>query len=67
MALSGVGRGMRGRDDGGDLTNEQYNPIWKFHNELPLNTKCIPKKKISIPLWEKLEHQLRGRFVLFTN
>jgi hypothetical protein len=28
IALSGAGRGSRGRDDGGDVTNIQYKPIW---------------------------------------
>jgi hypothetical protein len=33
--LSGAERGSRGRDDGGDVTNEQYKPIWNCQNESP--------------------------------
>jgi hypothetical protein len=38
IALSGVGRGTRRRDSGGDLTNVQYKPIWNCHNESPCTT-----------------------------
>jgi hypothetical protein len=31
-----AGRGLRGRDGGGDLTNIQYKPILDCHNEFPL-------------------------------
>jgi hypothetical protein len=33
IALRRMGRGSRGRDVGGDLTNVQYKPIWSCHNE----------------------------------
>jgi hypothetical protein len=46
IALSGVGRGWRGRDDGGDLTNAQYKPIWNCHNESPLYNEYSLIKKI---------------------
>jgi hypothetical protein len=34
-ALSGEGRGLRGRDGVGDLTNVKCNPIQNCHNESP--------------------------------
>jgi hypothetical protein len=36
IVLSGLGRELRGRDDGGDLINVQYKPIWNCHNESPV-------------------------------
>jgi hypothetical protein len=33
VALSGTGRGFRGRYSGGELINVQYKPIWNCHNE----------------------------------
>jgi hypothetical protein len=36
IALNGVGRSLRGRDNEGDPTNVQYKPIWNCHNESPL-------------------------------
>jgi hypothetical protein len=41
IALSGVRRGLRGRDSGGDLTNVQYIPIWNCHNQSPPCTTNI--------------------------
>jgi hypothetical protein len=38
IALSGAGRGLRGRDGGSELTNIQYKPIWNCHNESPRTT-----------------------------
>jgi hypothetical protein len=38
VALSGAGRGSRGTDDGGDLTNVQYKPIQNCHYECPYIT-----------------------------
>jgi hypothetical protein len=35
IALSGVGMGLTGRDDGGDLTNVQYKPNLNCHYESP--------------------------------
>jgi hypothetical protein len=35
IALSGVRRWLRGRDDGGDITNVQYKPNRKCHYESP--------------------------------
>jgi hypothetical protein len=34
-ALSGVGRGLMGRDDGGSVTNVQYKSNWNCHYEIP--------------------------------
>jgi hypothetical protein len=31
ITLSGSGRGITGRDNGGDLTNVQYKPNWNCH------------------------------------
>jgi hypothetical protein len=45
IALSGVGRRLRGRDSGGDRTNVQYKPIWNCHNESPLYNEYILIKK----------------------
>jgi hypothetical protein len=36
IALSGEGRGLRGRDDGCDVTNVHYKFNWNFHYESPL-------------------------------
>jgi hypothetical protein len=44
IALSGVGRGLRGRFYGGELTNVQYN-TWNCHNESLLYNKYILMKK----------------------
>jgi hypothetical protein len=33
IALSGAGRGLRGKDDGGNESNEQYKPNWDSHYE----------------------------------
>jgi hypothetical protein len=33
IALSGVGRKLRGGEDEGDLTNVQYKPNWNCHYE----------------------------------
>jgi hypothetical protein len=30
-----AGRGLKGRDDGSDLSNVQYKPNWNFHHESP--------------------------------
>jgi hypothetical protein len=46
IALSGVGRRLRGRDRGGDLTNVQYKPIWNCHNKSTLYNEYILINKI---------------------
>jgi hypothetical protein len=46
IALSGVGRDLKKRDSGDDLTNVQYKPIWNFHNESPLCNEYVLIKKI---------------------
>jgi hypothetical protein len=35
IALSGVGRGLRGRDDGGNVTNVQYKCNHNCHYKYP--------------------------------
>jgi hypothetical protein len=35
IALSGVGRGLRGRDDGGNVNNVQYKSNQNCHYEFP--------------------------------
>jgi hypothetical protein len=35
IALIGMGRGLRGRDDGGNINNEQYMSNWSCHYESP--------------------------------
>jgi hypothetical protein len=35
IALSRMGRGLRGRDDGGNVNNVQYKPNWNCHYESP--------------------------------
>jgi hypothetical protein len=35
IALNGAGRRLRGRNNGGDLTNVQYKPIWNCQYEFP--------------------------------
>jgi hypothetical protein len=41
IAVSGAGKGLRGRDGGGNLTNVQCKPIWNCHNESPLYNEYI--------------------------
>jgi hypothetical protein len=36
-----MGRGWRGRDGRGDLTNVKYKTIWNCHNKFPLYNKYI--------------------------
>jgi hypothetical protein len=45
-AVSGVGRASRGEDGVGDITNAQYKPFWKCHNEFPLYNEYILIKKL---------------------
>jgi hypothetical protein len=45
-APSGAGRGLRGRDDGGDVTNVQYKSNQNCHYESPLYNPYILIKKI---------------------
>jgi hypothetical protein len=35
IPLSGVGRGLRGRDNGGNVSNVQYKSNWNCHCESP--------------------------------
>jgi hypothetical protein len=42
---SGVGRGLRGKDGWGDLTNVQYKPTWNVTVNLPVQ-QIYPNKKI---------------------
>jgi hypothetical protein len=44
IALSGVGRRWRGRDDGDNVTNVQYNPNWNCHYDSPLVLSIYPNK-----------------------
>jgi hypothetical protein len=46
-ALSGVGRGFRGRDEGGDVTNVQYISNWNCHSVSPPYNKYILIKIIN--------------------
>jgi hypothetical protein len=41
IALSGAGRGLRGRDNGGDVTNVQYRSIQNYHKDSPLFKEYI--------------------------
>jgi hypothetical protein len=36
IALSGVGKGLRGRDDGGNVNNVQHKSNWNCHYDPPL-------------------------------
>jgi hypothetical protein len=44
IALSRAGKGLRGRDNGGNLTNVQYKSNQHCHYEAPLHNKYILKK-----------------------
>jgi hypothetical protein len=57
IASSGVGKGLRGRDNGGDLTNVQYKPIWNCDNESPLYNESILIKLIL-----KIKAQIKLKF-----
>jgi hypothetical protein len=46
-ALSGVGRGLRWRDDGGNINNVQHKSNWNCHYESPLYNEYILIKKKS--------------------
>jgi hypothetical protein len=37
IALSGVGRGLTGRDNGGNVNNIQYKSNWNCHYESPIS------------------------------
>jgi hypothetical protein len=41
IALSGVRRGSKRRDGGGNQTNIQYKLIWNFYNDSSLYNKNI--------------------------
>jgi hypothetical protein len=41
IALSGAGSGLRGRDDGGNVTNAKYKYNWNCHYESTLYKKYI--------------------------
>jgi hypothetical protein len=51
ISLSVAGRGLQGRDDGGNLINVQFKAIGKWHNESPPYNKymLIKMKKKSNP------------------
>jgi hypothetical protein len=36
IVLSGMGKGLRGRDDGSDVTNVQYKCNWNCYYESPI-------------------------------
>jgi hypothetical protein len=44
IALSGVGRDLRGRDYGGNVTNILYKSNQNYHNEAPLALWIYPNK-----------------------
>jgi hypothetical protein len=44
ITLSGVRKGSRGGDGGGDLTNVQYKSVWNCHTSCPLYNEYILKK-----------------------
>jgi hypothetical protein len=46
IALSGAGRGLRGRDDGGGVSNAQYKFDWNCHYESPLVSWIYPNKNL---------------------
>jgi hypothetical protein len=49
LALNGAGRELRGKEDGSDLTNVQYNkPNQSCHYESPLVQRMYPNKKVFI-------------------
>jgi hypothetical protein len=56
IALSCVGRGLRGRGDGGGVTNVQYKHDWNCHYEsLPCNEYFLIKKiikKQKVGMWK---------------
>jgi hypothetical protein len=41
ISLSEVGKGLKGRNGGGDLIDVQYKPIWNCHSESPLYNEYI--------------------------
>jgi hypothetical protein len=43
--LSRAGRGLRGRSDGGNVTNVQYKSNWNSHYESPRYNEYSPVKK----------------------
>jgi hypothetical protein len=48
LKLSGVEKGLRGRDNGGYITNVQCKANWNCHYESLLYNKYIPTKNIKI-------------------
>jgi hypothetical protein len=43
IAVSGVGKALRGRDDGGNINNVQYKSNQNCHDESPLYNEYILK------------------------
>jgi hypothetical protein len=41
IVVSQTRRGLRRREDGGDLTNVQYKPTWNWNYESPLYNKYV--------------------------
>jgi hypothetical protein len=62
IALSGAGRGLRGRDDGSDLTNVQYKPSQNCHYESPPYNEYILIKHFYN---KKREKRDAGRFLIW--
>jgi hypothetical protein len=48
IALSGVGRRLRGRDDGGSINSVQYKYTWNCLYESPLHNEYIILKVYKI-------------------
>jgi hypothetical protein len=46
IVLCGVGRGLKGRDDGGNVKNVQYKFNWNCHYEFSLYNEYILIKVI---------------------
>jgi hypothetical protein len=65
IALSGVRRGLRGRDGGDNLTNVEYKSIGNYQNEFALYNEYMPIKMkkessiISLPILRMI-----GLFIL---
>jgi hypothetical protein len=61
IVLSGALRGLRGRENGSDLTNTQHKLIWNCHNKSPPVQRIYPNKNKYWDLRWKLGCRSRQR------
>jgi hypothetical protein len=63
IAFSGVGRGLKERDNGGNVTNVQYKSNRNCHYETPLVSWVYPNKDL---FFKKISKNLKKKDMLLT-